>query len=75
MGIDGFRYGWRFNYEKYARLSESELSHIQVLSQKDSQNKWGSIVETESFYKKRIYSYDCKQNRYCLLKGLLLGER
>lgn len=49
MSVEDFKYYWRFSDEKYAVLSEQELSTISVISKDEVEKEWIRICEKEIF--------------------------
>lgn len=60
LSIKNFKYYWRFSDEKYAVLTEEELSLISVVSKDDAKKKWINICKEEIF-QKSIYIKDIIQ--------------
>lgn len=57
MSIEDFKYYWRFSDEKYALLSEQELSTINVISKDEVKKEWLRICKKEIF-QKSVYIND-----------------
>ena len=74
MNIKEFKCGFRFTDEKYAVLSEKELSEMSIIPYEIAKKEWVHICETETFQMSKYIKDIINHTAPVLIKDCFWGD-
>lgn len=74
MSINNFKYYWRYYDEKYAVLSEQELSTLNVIPKDEVKKRWMQICKKEIFQKSEYINDIIHHTAPIFIKDCQWGE-